>query len=93
MYDQSGNAVQLSSVDEDMRASLGYKERGQITSDEELKKLVDTNVGYERQEGVTFWREKLNDGTFYMSKNASKQAFSKNNEFLRTFQHYKHHKD
>jgi hypothetical protein len=44
-----------------------------------LKKLVDTNVGYERQEGVTFWREKLNDGTFYMSKTGGNQPFAKNN--------------
>lgn len=49
MYDQNGRAVDLQNVDEDLRESLGFKERGQITSDEELKKLIDTNVGYERQ--------------------------------------------
>lgn len=93
MYDQSGNAVDLGNVDEDMRESLGFKSRGQITSDEELKKLLDTDVGYERQEAATFWREKATDGTFYMSKAGGNQAFGKNNQFLRTFQHYKHYKD
>lgn len=56
MYDQSGNPVDLENVDEDLKESLGFKDRGQITSDEELKKLIDTNAGYERQEAVTFWR-------------------------------------
>lgn len=79
MYDQSGNPVDLANVDEDMRESLGFKPRGQISSDEELRKLVDTNVGYERQEGVTFWREKLSDGNYYMSKASDKQPFAKNN--------------
>lgn len=49
MYDQNGVAVAPENVDYDLRESLGFKERGQITSDEELKKLIDTNVGYERQ--------------------------------------------
>ena len=68
MYDQSGQAVSQENVDNDMRESLGFKDRGQITSDEELRKLIDTNVGYERQEPVTFWREKLGEGTYYMSQ-------------------------
>ncbi len=66
-------------MDYDLRESLGYKNRDQITSDEELRKLIDTNVGYERQEGVTFWREKMQDGTFYMSKTGGTQPFAKNN--------------
>jgi hypothetical protein len=33
MYDQSGNHVDLENVDEDLRESLGFKERGQISSD------------------------------------------------------------
>jgi len=49
MYDQSGVAVPQERVDNDMRESLGFKDRGQITSDDELRRLVDTNVGYERQ--------------------------------------------
>lgn len=93
MYDQNGRNVDLSNVDEDMRESLGFKNRGQITPDEELKKLIDTSVGYERQEPVTFWREKLEDGTFYHSKAGGNQPFAKNNEFLKTFQHYKHYRD
>lgn len=28
-----------------------------------------------------------------MSKNGNNQPFAKNNEFLKTFQHYKHYKD
>lgn len=59
MYDQNGVAVPPENVDYDLRESLGFKNRDQITNDEELKKLIDTNVGYERQEAVTFWREKL----------------------------------
>lgn len=59
MYDQNGVAVPPENVDDDLRESLGFKQRGQITSDEELRKLIDTNVGYERQEPATFWREKM----------------------------------
>lgn len=93
MYDQSGNPVELSSVDEDLRESLGFLNRGQISSDEQLKKLVETNVGYERQEPITFWRQKLEDKNYYMSKAGGSQPFAKNNQFLKTFQHYKHYKD
>jgi hypothetical protein len=92
MYDQNGTPVSPDSVDDDLRESLGFKQRAQISSDEELKKLIDTNVGYERQEPATFWREKMQEGTFYMSKQGA-QPFAKNNEFLKTFQHYKHYKD
>jgi hypothetical protein len=59
MYDQNGVAVPPENVDDDLRESLGFKQRGQITSDEELRKLIDSNVGYERQEAATFWREKM----------------------------------
>jgi len=54
---------------------------------------VDTSVGYERAQPVTFWREKLEEGSIYMSKSSNQQPFAKNNEFLKTFQHYKHYKD
>jgi hypothetical protein len=33
MYDQSGVAVSPDNVDDDLRESLGFKERGQISSD------------------------------------------------------------
>jgi len=56
MYDQNGAVVPPENVDEDLKESLGFKDRGQISSDEELKKLIDNSVGYERQEPVTFWR-------------------------------------
>ena len=93
MYDQSGHPVELSSVDEDLRHSHGFLNRGQISSDEQLKKLVQNNVGYQRQEPITFWREKLEDKNYYMSKSGGTQPFGKNNQFLKTFQHYKHYKD
>jgi len=93
MYDQSGNPVDLANVDEDLRETLGFKERGQIASDDELRKLVENNVGFERQEAITFWREKLEDKNYYMSKAGGNQPFAKNNQFLKTFQHYKHYKD
>ena len=93
MRDQDGRLVDLNCVDEDLRETNGFRGRGQITSDEELKKLIDTDVGYQKQEPVTFWREKAEDGTFYMSKPVKSQAFGKNNEFLKTFKHYKHYND
>lgn len=34
MYDQSGNPVAPDSVDDDLRESLGFKDRGQISGDE-----------------------------------------------------------
>jgi hypothetical protein len=49
MYDQNGVTVTPENIDYDLRESLGFKERGQITNDDELQKLIDTNVGYERQ--------------------------------------------
>jgi hypothetical protein len=49
MYDQNGVNVAPENVDYDLRESLGFKERGQISSDDELKKLIDSNAGYERQ--------------------------------------------
>lgn len=92
MYDQNGVVVPPENVDDDLKESLGFKDRAQISSDYELKKLIDKSVGYERQEPATFWREKIDEKTFYMSKPGS-QPFAKNNEFLKTFQHYKHYKD
>jgi hypothetical protein len=35
----------------------------------------------------------MEDGTFYMSKTGGNQPFAKNNDFLKTFKHYKHYKD
>ena len=55
--------------------------------------MIDTGVGYEKQEPITFWREKLQDGTFYHSKPSGTQPFAKNNDFLKTFKHYKHYHD
>jgi hypothetical protein len=48
MYDQSGRPVDIENVDEDLRVTNGFKDKTQITPTEELKTLVDTNVGYER---------------------------------------------
>jgi hypothetical protein len=45
-----------------------------------LKKIVDINVGYEQQQPITFWREKVEDGQFYTSKVADqRKPFAKNN--------------
>lgn len=35
----------------------------------------------------------MQDGTFYMSNPGKTQSFGKNNEFLKTFKHYKHYHD
>jgi len=40
MYDQNGVAVAPENADDDLRESLNFKERGQITSDEELRRLI-----------------------------------------------------
>lgn len=93
MYDQNGRPVDIENVDDDLRVTNGFKDKGQITSNEELKTLVDTNVGYEREEPITFWREKLQDGTYYMSRTGPNQPFAKNNDFLKSFKHYKHYHD
>lgn len=34
MYDQSGQNVDIENVDEDLRTSNGFKERGHISNDE-----------------------------------------------------------
>jgi len=49
MFDQNGRHVGLENVDEDLRITNGFKQKGQISTNEELKTLIDTNVGYERQ--------------------------------------------
>ena len=49
MRDQDGRVSGLDHVDEDLRENNGFRERGQITSDEELRKLIDTDVGYAKQ--------------------------------------------
>ena len=56
MRDQNGALVGLENVDEDLRETNGFRERGQISSDEELRKLIDTDNGYERSEPITFWK-------------------------------------
>jgi hypothetical protein len=56
MRDQSGALVGLENVDEDLRETNGFRERGQISKDEELRKLIDIDHGYERAEPITFWK-------------------------------------
>lgn len=93
MRDQNGALVGLENVDDDLRESNRFKERGQISSDEDLKRLIDIDHGYERAEPITFWKQKMQEGTFYMSNPGKTQTFGKNNEFLKTFKHYKHYHD
>ena len=56
MRDQSGALVGLDNVDEELRACNGFRERGQISNDEDLKKLIDTDCGFEKAEPITFWK-------------------------------------
>lgn len=49
MYDQNGRNVGIENVDEDLRVTNGFKEKGQITPDEELMAMIDTSAGYEKQ--------------------------------------------
>ena len=56
MRDQSGALVGLEHVDEDLRNTNGFREKGQISNDEDLKKLIDTDCGFEKAEPITFWK-------------------------------------
>lgn len=61
-----------------------------------MRKLFPQGEHYSKQQPITFWREKLTDGNFYMSKTNAVNTgseFNKNNDFLKTFKHYKHYKD
>lgn len=95
MFDQSGNRVAFENIDEDLKTDHGFYERKQITPDEELRKLLPQGEHYSKQQPITFWREKVNDGNYYMSRQTGTQntEFYKNNEFLKTFKDYKHYKD
>jgi hypothetical protein len=59
-----------------------------------LRKLLPQGEHYSKQQPITFWREKLDDGNFYLSKptGTANTQFYKNNEFLKTFKDYKHYK-
>lgn len=56
MRDQSGALVGLDNVDEELRAAQGFRERGQISNDEDLRKLIDTDSGFEKAQPITFWK-------------------------------------
>jgi hypothetical protein len=94
MLNQDGTKVPFENIDEDLKTDHGFYERKQITPDEELRKLLPQGH-YSKQQPITFWTEKVNDGNFYMSKpvGATNTEFYKNNEFLKTFKDYKHYKD
>ena len=93
MRDQDGKEVPFERFDEDLKADFGLYERRQITSDEELRKLLPLGEHYSKQQPVTFWSEKLGDGNFYMSRPGNGEPFNKNNDFLKSYTHYTHHKD
>lgn len=94
MKDQSGQPVAPHNRDEELLVTQGFLERPQITSNQELKQLLPEG-SYLNQQPITFYTEKVNDGTFYMSKhnNDPNTAFRKNNEFLKTYNHYTHIKN
>jgi hypothetical protein len=46
MRDQDGRLVGLENVDEELRSNNGFRERGKISTDDDLKKLIDTDAGF-----------------------------------------------
>lgn len=95
MRDQDGKIVPFQRFDEDLKVDFGLYERKQITPDEQLRKLLPLGEHYSKQQPITFWKEKVADGNFYMSKagNTQEAAFNKNNEFLKSYTNYRHDKD
>lgn len=72
---------------------MNINQREPIISKEELKQQVSSDP-YFVQNPITFYTEKMNDGCYYMSgKGANRNPLGLNNEFVKTFHHYKHYKD
>lgn len=63
--------------------------RTPVLPDSELKKLIKVE-NYVTDRPITFYTEKMQDGTYYASKaNNDQNAFNRNNEFVSTFSNYK----
>lgn len=58
----------------------------------ELQKALNPTLQehYSKQVPITFYTEKLNDGTFYKTEGSAQNPFGKNTGFVKTFSHYKH---
>lgn len=67
--------------------------RTPILNEEELQKKVSNNP-YHKQNPLTFYTEKMNEGCYYMSsKGENRNPFGLNNEFVKDFPQYKHYKN
>jgi hypothetical protein len=92
MKTQKGEFLAKEQRDADMLADFGLLGRPQLHTDKELKELLP-NLNYAAEQPITFYTEKLKDGTFYMSAaDGDTNPFGKNNKFLKTFHQYTHTK-
>lgn len=94
MKDIDGKQLQSEARDIDLLTDFELLPRPQQNTDEELKKLVNTEVHYSKDVPMTYWVEKLNHGNFYKSTHSANEqtAFAKNNSFLKEFHDYTHKK-
>jgi hypothetical protein len=90
MRDQNGHSLAPDTRDQDLLVDQGFLNRAPLSNENELKAAVKKE-GYLTAQPYTFWAEKAKDGAYYNSQQTSDQGpFSRNNEFLKTFNHYTH---
>lgn len=90
MKDTDGKKLSANARDVDLLTDYEFLERPQQNTDEELKKLVNPDLHYSKDQPMSFWVEKLNHGNFYKSVHADQKGnpFAKNNEFLTEYPVY-----
>jgi len=90
MRDQNGKALAPDTRDQDLLVDHGFLKRAPLGDENELKAAVKKE-GYVTAQPYTFWAEKAKDGAYYNSKQTHEQVpFARNNDFLKTFNHYTH---
>jgi len=90
MRDQNGKSLAPDTRDQDLLVDQGLLKRAPLSDENDLKAAVKKE-GYVNAQPYTFWAEKAKDGAYYNSKQTNDQApFSKNNEFLKTYNNYTH---
>jgi len=90
MRDQNGKSLAPDTRDQDLLVDHGFLKPAPLSDENELKAAVKKE-GYVTAQPYTFWSEKAKDGAYYNSKSTSEQApFSRNNEFLKTYNNYTH---
>jgi len=90
MKDQNGQSLAPDTRDQDLLVDHGLLKRCPLSDENELQAAVKKE-GYVKAQPYTFWAEKAKDGAFYNSKQTNEQApFSRNNDFLKTYNNYTH---